>query len=336
MVFSPFHSAGKAAIGAFIGFRIRRSVRNAAGNRPLVLVDFTTDTPPFDVAIRRDGQAFRVSYSHDADRQHAVSFNPYVRAALYWFSLAGPEVERLTVNGSDGHAFSAARFAPSADPARHVLIPDPHFFSGRGYRHDRQLSETSPAWNTRSDEIVWRGAGNGDGRVSFDPRDIADPTVVQRLRLVMTLRNVPGTDVKLSGLASDRAIWTPTARRLGFVGDRCAPTSWLSRKFAIDIDGFTNAWSNFLVRMLYGCCVFKVASQFGYQQWYYDRLRPFEHYIPVSSDMSDFAERIDWARSHPAEAEAIAAAGQRFARALDFEAGTRDAVDIITAHWNDP
>ena len=334
MVLTPLHSVGDATIGAFIGFRIRRSVRNTAGMRPAVLVDFTLDTPPFDVLIRRASHGFRVSYSRDTDRGHAIAFNAYVRGALYWFSLTGPEVEEISINRSDGDAFSAARFAPSADPARHVLIPDPHFFSSRGYRHDRALGEVPLAWNSRSDEIVWRGGGNGNGRVSFDPLDSVDPTIIQRLRMIMTLRDVPDTDVKLSGFASRLNIWTPTATRLGFVGGRRAPTSWLSSKFAIDIDGTTNAWSNFFVRMLYGCCVFKVESQFGYRQWYYDRLRPFEHYIPVRADLGDFAERIDWARSHPLEAEAIAAAGQRFARALDFEAGKRDAVEIITSHWH--
>jgi len=54
----------------------------------------------------------------------------------------------------------------------------------------------------------------------------------------------------------------------------------------------------------------------------------------VRADLSDLIEKIDWARSHQAEARDIAAAGQRFAMALDFEAGKRDAVEIIGANWD--
>lgn len=82
--------------------------------------------------------------------------------------------------------------------------------------------------------------------------------------------------------------------------------------------------------------MFKVASPAGFRQWYYDRLRPFEHYVPVNADMSDFAEKIDWARSHPAEARQIAVAGRAFALGLDFEAGKRDAVELICANWDKP
>ena len=86
-----------------------------------------------------------------------------------------------------------------------------------------------------------------------------------------------------------------------------------------------------LVRMHLGCCVIKVDSQEGYRQWYYDRIRPWEHFVPVKSDMSDLIEKIEWARSHDAEAQAIAANGRAFARSMTFESETDHAIAAICA-----
>ena len=86
------------------------------------------------------------------------------------------------------------------------------------------------------------------------------------------------------------------------------------------------------MRMHLGCCVLKVKSRHGYRQWYYDRLKAWEHYVPVQSDLSDFAEKVDWVRSHDADAAAIASNGRRFARSMSFESGIRDAVELICRH----
>ena len=39
------------------------------------------------------------------------------------------------------------------------------------------------------------------------------------------------------------------------------------------------------------------------------------HYVPVAANLADVPEKLQWARAHPEKAEAIAKAGQRFARA---------------------
>jgi hypothetical protein len=178
----------------------------------------------------------------------------------------------------------------------------------------------------------------GEGRRSLHLDDAADSTVIPRYRLVMLLKDAPGCNVRfsLSDGEGGGGMWADDEIRSGFLGERLPPETWLSRKYALDIDGFTNAWSNFLVRLHYGCCVLKVQSQQGYAQWYYDRIRPFEHFVPVRADMSDLLEKIDWVRSHDAEARKIAANGQAFARTLDFEAVRREAVEIISANWDKP
>src|SRR5690606_37830869 len=100
-----------------------------------------------------------------------------------------------------------------------------------------------------------------------------------------------------------------------------------------DVDGQTNTWSSLFIRMLLGCCVLKLDSKFGFRQWYYDRLKPWEHYVPVKADASDLGEQIEWVRANDGRAAEIAANGQRLARTITFEAGKREAVELIERHW---
>jgi hypothetical protein len=301
--------------------------------RPVrVRVGYSDSPWPYDVEIERLGPAvYFVRYSGQAQRETVFTAWRFVRAYLYWLDCAGPEVERLTVNCSDGNQPSGARFTPSGPPSA-IPLPDPHFHKFEGFAAQRRLAETVPTWASRSDEIVWRGSGNGVGRVGFSAADQEDPTVLPRVRLCLKLAGVAGTDVLLTQFPDDFALWTSAAQLAGVVGESEPEPAWLNRKFALDIDGYTNTWSNFLIRMLFGCCVLKVGSP--NRQWYYDRLRPFEHYVPVRADLSDLMEQIEWVRSHPAEAAAIAEAGRRFTLTLDFERGKRDAVQILTEHWN--
>jgi hypothetical protein len=114
-----------------------------------------------------------------------------------------------------------------------------------------------------------------------------------------------------------------------------ASGAWIRDKFAIDIDGQTNTWANLLVRLHQGCCVLKVESQFGYRQWYYHRLRPWEHFVPVSADLSDLADRVDWVRTHDAAAAEIARNGRNLARSMTFGSVTVEAAEIISSTVRD-
>jgi len=294
-----------------------------------------TDNPPHDVLIERRGDDFTIVLEQSSTRLFTRFMRYKVCAYAYWLSLCPPEVTAITINASDGEDVSRARFAPSVRFLQHVALPDPHFFQNFGFARDRQAGKSAPDWQTRSDTIVWRGGMNGTGWMNFAPEDIDNPAVLQRIRMVRRLKGLDGVDAHLVDIHASVAPYTALARTQGLLAAPLPATSWLGHKFAIDIDGYTNTWSNLLVRMLYGCCVLKVASQFGYRQWYYDALRPFEHYVPVAADMADFAEKIDWVRSNPAEAAAIAARGQALAQTLTFASQARRAAELIETHWDE-
>ena len=157
----------------------------------------------------------------------------------------------------------------------------------------------------------------------------------ERLQLCLTLLNEPDTDAGVSALPRPEVSYE-VLQELGIGRPPLPEESWLGRKFAIDIDGQTNTWSNLIIRLHFGCCFLKVESHKNYRQWYYDRLRPWEHYVPVRSDQSDLLEKIDWVRSNDDEARMIASRGQALARSLEWNAVRQEAIDLITANWRRP
>ena len=67
-------------------------------------------------------------------------------------------------------------------------------------------------------------------------------------------------------------------------------------KYLIDTRGIS--WSIRLQTFLkLGRVIFVVDRP--YREWYFDRLRPWEHYVPVKEDMSDLIEKICHMERHP-------------------------------------
>ncbi|MEM9787462.1 MAG: glycosyl transferase family 90 [Pseudomonadota bacterium] len=245
----------------------------------------------------------------------------------YWLNQTPDSVRRITANASDGCFPTAAdyKFATTSD--RYTPLPDAYFFRDRGYSETDAFAKQNPvAWHDRSDDIVWRGVPSGMGIFDLDPHLADNPLVIQRLRMAMKCRDL---DVDFRFVACPDKAYERLIEEAGLVGGYIPTNDWGQMKYAIDIDGFTNAWNNFMQRLKLGCCVLKVDSPMGYYQWYYHKLTPWEHYVPIRADLSDLAEQIDWVKTNPGKAREIAANGQSVARALTFESETQVAREAI-------
>lgn len=235
--------------------------------------------------------------------------------------LLRPGGAPLQADVSDGEEGEAGLIGFCSRDPTSMLVPDHVFVRTRGYQAQRVLVPVSTNdWTARSDVIVWRGTSTGAGLVATPDLSAADPALIARTRLCLVLRDVPGTDARLSAVAQtpDLARDRERLSQAGLLGDYISPIAWYGFKFAIDIDGNCNAFANLFTRLLMGCCVLKVASGAGYRQWYYHDLQPWVHYVPVAPDLSDLRDVIGWCRDHSTDCRSIAARGQAFALARDF------------------
>lgn len=280
---------------------------------------------PYHCAIdRRRETDFTLHLASNPDK-NVINHPKRILSVLHALAKSRPEVRHMDFNMSDGDQLSSAKFAYSGFDPDLTLLPDAYFFDHRGFHDAFALaSAASQSWQSRAERIRWRGGLNGRGET--DTGRFALDKLVQRLCLVLLGRTLPDVDIKFVRLIEDKR---GNSIDPALFGERMPEPSWVDDRYAIDIDGWTNTWSNFLVRMHYGCCVLKIDSKFGYRQWYYDRIRPWEHYVPVKADMSDLAEKIDWARSNVREAEEIAMRGQAFARTMTFDGEMEWAASAI-------
>ncbi|MFY0635269.1 MAG: glycosyltransferase [Vannielia sp.] len=317
-------------------FRLRQETRRqltaTLGNSPGIRVGRgPADLGESDVLVRREAEGFAVLISPYAPRRSAWSALRN-RSAAYvcWLAQAGTHVREISGNTSDGNELSCATYSFCSFGAQ-VPLPDYYFFRDRGYAAFRETAaESAQPWDARSSEIIWRGGPNGLGLPAVDPAMTGHPAVVQRVAMAQRCK---GTRVDFKFVAAacpgDEAIYA----RAGLMGAKVAAASWGGRRYAIDIDGYSNAWDNFFHRLLLGCCVLKVASHFGYRQWYYDRLTPGEHYVSIRSDLSDLEEKVDWVLANPDEARDIAQAGQRVALEATWDGECARVGEVIERNW---
>lgn len=240
--------------------------------------------------------------------------------AIGWMFYAGPDVTEVKFNLSDGQIPSLAQCSFSSFDPTKLLVPDFYFFRDRGYQELRDWlavdTEINVPWNERSPEIIWRGRLTGAGLFSVDPHQRDNALVRQRLRMAMHAKTT-ALDFRFV------TAMTPLEERIiqdaGFKADRIPSKTWAGRKFAVDIDGFSTTWDNLFHRFLMGNCVLKVDSQMGFRQWYYHRLRAYEHYVPIKKDLSNLQEQIDWVWNNDDNAREIARAGQALAESLTWD-----------------
>ena len=213
----------------------------------------------------------------------------------------------------------------------HFLIPDWEFMLTSGYVDMRENAKAIP-WDQRVPMALWRGSTTGfpldadRGWQSF-PRvalceigrahpDIIDAGITVALR--------PYAQMPSSELERD-------LRGANLMRAPMPYTDFTKYKYQIDIDGNSNSFSGPFLKLLTGSPVLKVASLYGYRQWYYERLQPWVNYVPVADDMSDLAEKIEWLRAHDDVARRIGENGHALAISLGYASEIRAAGRTIAS-----
>jgi hypothetical protein len=198
-----------------------------------------------------------------------------------------------------------------------TLIPDVYFFNSHGYQPFRSLVQKSyEPWGNRATSFCWRGSTTGS--IDVDENSLSD---LPRVRLCRISRDIGRhMDVKINQVVQGKgtakhAAMTKRLVEHGLLGNSIPQIAFMKHKFQIDIDGNANSWGLFN-KLLMGSCILKVESD--WLQWYYPDLKPWQHYIPVKGDLSDFPTLVEWCLGHDHEAQLIALRGQEFASRLTY------------------
>lgn len=186
-------------------------------------------------------------------------------------------------------------------------------------------------WTQKIPKAVWRGTLNGK---------VVDLRRNARLQLYRLGQNATGSkylDVQITNVAPHvlrsiggnmTALGIPPNANLS--DHRMKMTAFQKYQMVVDTDG--NSWSSRFGDLLcFDTVVLKVEPiQVDY---FWERLQPWVHYVPVAANLSDLMERIAWVVSHEEEAQSMIAAANVWCASnlVKTPVLMEDTLDI----WND-
>jgi len=212
------------------------------------------------------------------------------------------------------------------DQKHTTLIPDADFVGTRGYASLNSkvdsASRKSP-WHKKEHSVIFRGSTTGFVPSSPDLNDLRRNT-----RIALALRSKERNENRTSNLQWDAAVTKVNlpgaevrnaALRLGITKPELDLEQQITRRGIFDVDGNTNAWSACWWKLRSNSVTLKVQSPL--RQWYYHKLVPWEHYVPVRSDLSDVDQRVAYVLngSNDLALKKISHAATQLIRELSYE-----------------
>ncbi|KAJ8388562.1 hypothetical protein AAFF_G00132760 [Aldrovandia affinis] len=153
-------------------------------------------------------------------------------------------------------------------------------------------ANTGPPWEEKNGTAFWRGRDSRKERLELVKLGRAHPHMVD------------AAFTNFFFFKHDEGLYGPLVKHVSFF-------DFFKFKYQINVDGTVAAYR--LPYLLAGDSVVLKQDSLYYEHFYGD-LRPWEHYIPFKSDLSDLLDKVRWAREHDQEARKIAMAAQQFVR----------------------
>eukprot|EP00698_Gefionella_okellyi_P004557 TRINITY_DN14177_c0_g1_i1.p1 TRINITY_DN14177_c0_g1~~TRINITY_DN14177_c0_g1_i1.p1 ORF type:complete len:389 (-),score=51.49 TRINITY_DN14177_c0_g1_i1:144-1310(-) len=182
-----------------------------------------------------------------------------------------------------------------------LVLPNPCAFHwifqyGEVMSLNRQIE-----WESKRDQLVWRGTTTGGYYQPDNWRTFA------RSKLVMLTDESP--DLIDAGFVGCSQCSSPDVVP---VSEQMNLEEQLQYKLLILVDGNTAPSSRSLWSYASNSAVLRQESPFG--EFFYSRLKPWTHFIPVKPDMSDVVEKVQWALDNQKRTKEIADRSTRLVR----------------------
>lgn len=212
------------------------------------------------------------------------------------------------------HSLPLLAFASDQQLVAHnkvVLLPD--FDAHRGYAQllgaIRSAAQKHP-WSQKQAAIFWRGGANGPLRVQF-MRDIAN--------------KYPFIDAGFIGYGTkEHKKLRAYAEKHFALTTPVSPEESLPYKYLLDLDGYSCSYSRMAWILSSNSLLVKHIS--NKTQWYYPKLRAYEHYLPISANFDNLQQQFAWAEDNPDQVQQMIGNAQKLAA----EIFTQAAIDEST------
>ena len=206
-----------------------------------------------------------------------------------------------------------------------LLMPDPSFLKTFGYKIDRdKINSWDNAVNKKLKTIFWRGAASGIGIEGPD----WSSTPRGRITLLSNkISNLDILDAKITRYKHLSDEQKEVLKQAEVIGEECEFKDFLNYLYLIDADGYSCAWQSLFLKLLSKSLVLKIHS--NYRQWYFDKLIPWVHYVPIREDLCDLLDTYDWLIHNDSEVRAIIANANSLLEEITYEKELDNMAELI-------
>ena len=164
-------------------------------------------------------------------------------------------------------------------------------------------------WAEKKDVLIWRGSPNGGDMRPYNWR------YFPRNKLVALGHKHPKQiDAGYSEMQVMNQFMTEQIKHLqaDFKGYMWEP-EWQKARYIAVVDGIGMSIRYAGVMMTNSV---PVKQESPYREFFYDWVKPFEHYVPFNYSMADLVDKVKWLQAHPDKAKKIAYDGSEYMRKI--------------------
>lgn len=189
-----------------------------------------------------------------------------------------------------------------------ILMPDNDALNG----YDELFNSIDKAkqrfaWPNKQKQIFWRGQSTG---LEFQ---VDKTKMFPRLEFMHKTLSLNYVNAGFTHFTNDidPSVFKEITAKFP-IRDFISPAESLKFKYLLDIDGHSCSYSR-MAWILYSNSLL-LKHQSAKMQWYYDKLQPYEHYLPIAADFSNIDAQYKWAETHPQEVQRMIRKAQKLAQ----------------------
>jgi hypothetical protein len=240
------------------------------------------------------------------------------------YSMEKKDVQRITSqNCYEGSSLELAGTVRDPRPRGQGIISIVSNYD-RHFSPLTSVPERDIPWEEKKDAAIWRGALTGKNRVRGNPNKYSEEELcrqIPRCNLVLKHGRSALVDAQLVHVRKDqKQPVPPSINETAMFGDSLTMEELLKYKVIIMLEG--NDVSSGLKWALFSESVVMMPQPTCTSWALEELLEPWVHYVPLTDDLSDVEEKMQWVIDNDAKAREIARRGQLWMTDLIFH---RDA-----------
>ena len=213
--------------------------------------------------------------------------------------------------------FTMSRLTLEKETQKSILVPDfDALYENYQVLKGKDVRKFEIPWNQKEGKLLWRGSTAQCGSDFSRFPDISSANMSEETAHLFSRYVICQQSQAYPELIDARYTFLADLDKtfpavLGLQGSWLTYIDQYKYKYHIVIHGNAASYTNSCWKLFSNSAIF--IPETYWEQWYYNALKPYEHFIPVQTDLEDLPEKVLWAKTHDQECQRIAYNSRKFA-----------------------